>query len=393
MEEIEEGRDVRSGPLAGTRVLELAGLGPAPFAAMVLADLGADVLRVERPATVGTGGTDPTDLFQRGKRSIGLELKDPGGVALALELVSRADILLEGFRPGVTERLGLGPDACLEANGRLVYGRMTGWGQEGPLARAAGHDIDYIALAGVLDGIGRAGERPVPPSNLVGDFGGGGMLLLVGVLAALLVVKSGGSGQVVDAAMVDGAALLSTMLWSFKASGLLRPERGTNLLDTGAPFYEVYECADGRHVAVGALEPQFHAALCRVMGLAEDELPPQMDRASWPETKRRFAEIFATRKRDEWVARAAAEHGDACLAPVLSLDEAALHPHNRARGTFLVSNGVTQPAPAPRFSGTPAGVPSPPCAPGGGGRAALSQWGIGQEELGPLLDRGTLRLA
>ncbi len=381
------------GPLAGLRVIELAGIGPAPFGAMVLADLGADVLRVERPDAVGAGEVNPTDILQRNKRSIGLDLKHPAGAAFLLELVERADVLLEGFRPGVTERLGVGPEVCRERNGRLVYGRMTGWGQEGPLAQAAGHDIDYIALAGVLDGFGRAGEAPVPPCNLVGDFGGGGMLLAIGVLAALFARQEIGRGQVVDAAMVDGAALLATMLWSFKASGFWRSERGTNLLDTGAPYYEVYECADGRHVAVGALEPQFHAALCRVMGLDETELPAQMDRASWPATKRRFAEVFSKRSRDEWVALAAKEGGDACLTPVLSMDEAPGHPHNLARRSFIQVEGVTQPAPAPRFSLTPAGEPRPPRAPGGNGREALEEWGIGEESRRSAEASGVLRLA
>jgi alpha-methylacyl-CoA racemase len=275
-----------SGPLEGLRVVELAGIGPCPFAAMVLADLGADVLRVERASAVADtppAGPSP-DLLERGKRSIGVDLKDGRGVALVLDLAQRADVLLEGFRPGVVERLGVGPDACRARNARLVYGRMTGWGQSGPLAVSAGHDIDYIAVAGALAPIGRAGDRPVPPLNLIGDFGGGGLLLALGVVSAVLAAQRTGEGQVVDAAMVDGAALLTTMIWGFRALGLWTDARGTNLLDTGAPFYEVYECADGQHVAVGALEPNFYAALLEVMGLSAEELPPQMDRGRWPAT-------------------------------------------------------------------------------------------------------------
>ena len=387
----------RPGPLAGLKVVELAGIGPCPFAAMVLADLGADVLRVERSSAVAIEASrDPQpswDLLERGKRSVGVDLKRPQGIELVLELVSKADVLLEGFRPGVTERLGLGPEACLERNGRLVYGRMTGWGQGGPLADHAGHDIDYIALAGVLEGIGRAGEAPLAPWNLVGDFGGGGMLLVVGVLGALFALGRTGKGQVVDAAMVDGAALLATMTWAFKGAGLWQPERGTNLLDTGAPFYETYECADGRFVAVGALEPAFHAALCRVMGLSPDELPAQMDRSRWPETKRRYAEVFKAKTRDEWVALAADERGDACLAPVLTMDEAPEHPHNVARGTFVSPGGVTQPAPAPRFSATPCEISSPPCRPGQRGREALSDWGIAEQQVEAVLASGVLRVS
>jgi alpha-methylacyl-CoA racemase len=287
-----------SGPLTGTRVLELAGIGPCPFAAMVLADMGADVLRVDRPVR-GSGVT--WDLLQRGKRSVGVDLKRPAGVDLVLSLASAADVMVEGFRPGVVERLGVGPDQCRARNPRLVYGRMTGWGQDGPLAPRAGHDIDYIALAGALSPIGRAGERPLPPLNLLGDFGGGGMLLAFGVVCALLEASRSGQGQVVDAAMVDGAALLTTFIWAFRSLGVWKDERGTNLLDTGAPFYEVYETADGGHVAVGALEPEFYSALLEVMELDPATLPPQMDRSSWPLMKEQFAAVFRLRSRDEWV--------------------------------------------------------------------------------------------
>jgi alpha-methylacyl-CoA racemase len=381
-----------SGPLEGLRVVELAGIGPCPFAAMVLADLGADVLRVERASSVAEtppAGPSP-DLLERGKRSIGIDLKDGRGVALVLELAQRADVLLEGFRPGVVERLGVGPDACRARNARLVYGRMTGWGQSGPLAVSAGHDIDYIAVAGALAPIGRAGDRPVPPLNLIGDFGGGGLLLALGVVSAVLAAQRTGEGQVVDAAMVDGAALLTTMIWGFRALGLWTDARGTNLLDTGAPFYEVYECADGQHVAVGALEPNFYAALLEVMGLSAEELPPQMDRGRWPATKQRFAEVFKTKARDEWVARA--NGTDACVAPVLAMSEVSQDPHNKARGTFLDIGGVLQPGPAPRFDGTPAAVPNAPVWPGERGAEALEEWGFPDSETAALREEGVLRM-
>jgi alpha-methylacyl-CoA racemase len=374
-----------SGPLAGTRVLELAGIGPCPFAAMLLADMGADVLRVDRPVR-GSGVT--WDLLQRGKRSVGVDLKKPAGVELVLSLASSADVLVEGFRPGVVERLGVGPEQCRARNARLVYGRMTGWGQDGPLAQRAGHDIDYIALAGALSPIGRAGERPLPPLNLLGDFGGGGMLLAFGVVCALLEASRSGQGQVVDAAMVDGAALLTTFIWAFRSLGVWHDERGTNLLDTGAPFYEVYETADGGHVAVGALEPGFYSQLLSVMELDPSSLPPQMDRSSWPAMKERFASVFRTRSRDEWVARA--EGKDACLAPVLSMSEAPADPHMSARSTFVEVAGVVQPAPAPRFERTPAAVSRPPGATGEGGDEALTEWGVPSATVSELRDAGVL---
>jgi alpha-methylacyl-CoA racemase len=379
-----------SGPLTGLRIVELAGIGPCPFGAMMLADLGADVLRVERasavPATLPEGRS--SDLLQRNKRSIGVDLKRAEGVELVLRLVEQSDALVEGFRPGVTERLGLGPDACMARNGRLVYGRMTGWGQEGPLAGRAGHDIDYISIAGVLESIGRAGEAPVPPLNLVGDFGGGGMLLAFGVMAAIWSASRSGRGDIVDVAMIDGSALLMTMTWALRALGVWREERGTNLLDTGAPFYDAYECADGKFVAVGALEPQFHAELAAVMGLESDDEPRQMDRDTWPATKRRYAEIFKTKTRDEWVALAAGT--DSCLAPVLSMREAPGHAHNRERGTFVELAGALQPAPAPRFSEQAAPVPEPPRWPGEGGAVALVEWGLSQDEVDSLLGSGVI---
>jgi len=375
---------------------------------MVLADLGADVLRVERSSAVSGAAPPPAtppsatppsaaappgpswDLLQRGKRSIGVDLKQADGVALVLDLVERADVLLEGFRPGVVERLGVGPEACRVRNPRLVYGRMTGWGQFGPRATEVGHDIDYIAVAGALDLIGRSGDRPVPPLNLLGDFGGGGLLLALGVVAAVLAAQRTGEGQVVDASMVDGAALLTTMIWSFRALGIWRDERGTNMLDTGAPFYDVYECADGRHVAVGALEPEFYAALLEVIGLAVPDLPAQMDREQLPAMKERFAEVFRTRSRDEWVALA--DGTDACVAPVLAMGEVADDPHNKARNTFVEVGGVLQPAPAPRFERTPAAVPTPPLRAGERGLETLRSWGFEDAEIAALCEEGALRL-
>jgi alpha-methylacyl-CoA racemase len=379
-----------SGPLSGLRVLELAGIGPCPFGAMVLADLGADVLRVERASAVPSARPNGRswDLLQRGKRSIGVDLKHPDGVELVLALVEQADALVEGFRPGVTERLGLGPDACLHRNPRLVYGRMTGWGQDGPLADRAGHDIDYISIGGALEPIGRAGERPVPPLNLVGDFGGGGMLLALGVMAALWSARSTGQGDVIDVAMVDGSALLMTMTWAFRALGVWRDERGTNLLDTGAPFYDTYECADGKMIAVGALEPQFYAQLLEVMDLPAGEEPPQMDRSRWPETKERYAGVFRTKSRDEWAALA--DGTDSCLAPVLSMAEAASHPHNSARSTFVEIDGVTQPAPAPRFARMATSVPQPAGWPGEGGAAALTDWCVTPDRVEALRRDGVI---
>jgi alpha-methylacyl-CoA racemase len=337
-----------SGPLHGFRVIELAGLGPGPFAGMVLADAGADVLRIDRPgagrAVAGgtAGGAEErvaaVDVLGRGKRSVAVDLKRAEGVEVVLRLVAGADVLLEGFRPGVVERLGVGPASCLAANPRLVYGRMTGWGQTGPLAARAGHDIDYIALAGALGPIGPADGLPVTPLNLVGDFGGGGMLLAFGVVAALLETASSGRGQIVDAAMVDGAALLLAMLSGMRAAGVWNDRRGDNLLDGGAPFYRTYETADGRAVAVGALEPQFYGALLEGLGLATEELPAQHDRASWPELEGRFAAVFRERTRDEWAQHFAER--DACVAPVLDLGEAAEHPHLAERGTYAELGGV-----------------------------------------------------
>jgi alpha-methylacyl-CoA racemase len=373
------------GPLAGIRVVELAGIGPGPFAAMLLADLGAEVLRVDRPASSRPAW--PT-VLARGRRSVVVDLKHPDGAGVVLDLVTSAAALVEGFRPGVAERLGIGPDACLARNPRLVYGRVTGWGQEGPWRLAAGHDIDYVAVAGALHPIGQAGGPPVPPLNLVGDFGGGGMLLALGVVAALLEAGRSGRGQVVDAAMVDGAALLTAQFHELLAAGLWREERGANLLDGGAPFYGVYETADGRHLAVGALEPQFFAELLRRLGLDAGDLPDQLDRDGWPVLRERLAGLFRTRTRDQWCELLAGT--DACVAPVLGFGEAPAHPHNRARGTFVEVGGVTQPAPAPRFSRTPPGPPSPPAPPGAHTDQALADWGVDPGELARLRAAGAI---
>ncbi|GAA0552860.1 CaiB/BaiF CoA-transferase family protein [Paractinoplanes ferrugineus] len=344
-----------SGPLAGVRVVELAGLAPGPFGCMILADLGADVVLVDRPG--GPGMAPPPGPLQRGRRALALDLKSEAGVAELFRLVERADVLVEGYRPGVAERLGLGPLDCEKINPRLVYARMTGWGQDGPFASRAGHDIDYIALSGALEPIGRAGQRPHAPLNLIGDFAGGGMLMAVGVLAALVERSASGRGQVVDAAMVDGSALLTTFVHGLSAAGMWPFPRGRNLLDGGAPFYDTYACSDGGFVAVGALEPPFYAALLDGLGLAGEELPAQHDRDGWPVLRERFSSIFATRGRDEWADLFAGT--DACVAPVLAPGEAAGHPHNQARNAFVEVGGIIQPAPAPRFGRTPPGTPRP----------------------------------
>jgi len=373
------------------RVVEIASLAPAPFGCMVLSDLGAEVTQVDRVGGDGGHGAAaatmvPADPLRRGRRSVGLNLKDAAGLDALLRLAESADVLVEGFRPGVAERLGFGPDVCLRRNPRLIFARMTGWGQDGPLAQSAGHDIDYIAISGALHPIGRAGQRPVPPLNLVGDFGGGGMLLAVGVLAALVERARSGRGQVVDAAMVDGSALLTTFLYGMRAAGMWRDERGTNLLDGGAPFYDTYETADGQHVAVGALEPQFYAELLTRLGLDGEDLPAQHDPAGWPVLRARFTEVFKQRTRAQWAA--VFEGTDACVAPVLTPGEAPGHPHNAARGTFADVGGVVQPAPAPRFSRTPCRMPPPPGTPGADTDAVLAAIGLTPEEIGALRDRG-----
>ncbi len=384
-----------TGPLAGLRIIELAGIGPGPFAAMLLADLGADVVRVERAAAVRGPAPDAPhgDILRRGRRNVAIDLKHPDGVATLLDLVASADALIEGFRPGVTERLGLGPDVCLARNPKLVYGRMTGWGQTGPYAQAAGHDINYIALAGVLAHIGRAGEAPVPPLNLVGDFGGGGVFLAFGVVCALLEAGRSGEGQVVDAAMVDGAASLMTMFWAFHNTGMHDiTQRGVNLLDTGAHFYDVFECADREYVSIGSIEPQFYAELLRLTGLDGDEqFASQHDRALWPELKQRLAERFMSKTRDEWCALM--EHSDVCFAPVLRMDEAARHPHNVARGTFVEAFGAMQPAPAPRFARTEATLQRPPAHDGQHTVEVLGEWGVEPDRVDALVASGAVKQA
>jgi alpha-methylacyl-CoA racemase len=374
------------GPLAGVRVIEFEAIGPGPFAGMLLADMGADVLLVDRPAAsdLGLKRERWMDVMMRGRRSVTLDLKAPGAAGAALEVISRADALIEGFRPGVMERLGLGPEACLARNPRLVYGRMTGWGQDGPLAARAGHDINYIALAGVLHAIGRRGEAPVPPLNLVGDFGGGGMLLGFGIACALLHAQKTGQGQVVDAAMVEGASLLAAMFSGFLAAGRWSEERGANILDSGAPWYDTYETKDGKFVAIGAIEAKFFAELVQRLGLSG--LPAQNDRAGWPRMRKAFADAFRSRTRDEW--SAVFEGSDACFAPVLSFSEARRHAHNVARKGYVSAAGVEQPAPAPRFSATPAGVPREPPERGAGGRAALAAWGFSDAEVAQLRAAG-----
>ncbi len=365
----------RMGPLAGVRVVELAGIGPAPFAAMLLADLGADVIRIDRPGESALPVPLPpeADLLRRGRPSVALDLKHPEGLATTLALVERADVLVEGYRPGVAERLGLGPDDCLARNPRLVYGRMTGWGQDGPLAHAAGHDIGYVAVTGALHAIGRSGGPPQVPVNLVGDFGGGALYLVVGVLAALLERRTSGRGQVVDAAIVDGTAHLSSLVVGLVSAGLWTDRRGTNLLDTGAPFYDVYETSDGGWLAVGPLEHAFYAELLRLLDLT-DTAPDRLDPSQWPALRALLADTFRRRTRDAWAA--IFEGTDACVVPVLSYAEAPSHPHLAARGTYITHHGVVQPAPAPRFSRTLAALGTPPSTPGADTRSALTAWGI-----------------
>jgi alpha-methylacyl-CoA racemase len=361
-----------AGPLTGVRIVEFAGIGPGPFAGMMLGDHGADVIRIERPG----GMLDPRDALSRNRKSIVVNTKTADGLAVARDLCRTADGLIEGYRPGVMERLGLGPDVLLADNPKLVYGRMTGWGQFGPYAHAAGHDINYIALSGVLHTIGRAGERPVPPVNYVGDFGGGGMMLAFGMVSALLAVKMGGAGQVIDCAMTDGSALIAGMSWHLFASGMNSDQPGTNMLDGAAHFYDTYECADGKWVSIGAIEPQFYALLRHHAGIADDPaFDAQHDRAAWGALKAKLTAIFKSKSRDDWCA--IMEGTDICFAPVLSMGEAPQHPHNVARGTFLEVGGATQPGPAPRYSGTVVDTPVP--APGAGADTAAILTGLGYD--------------
>jgi alpha-methylacyl-CoA racemase len=355
-----------AGPLTGLRVIELAGIGPGPHAAMILGDLGADVVRIDRPDATGS------DPMLRNRRFVIADLKSDEGRALVLKLVAKADVLIEGYRPGVTERMGLGPEDCAKVNERLIYGRMTGWGQTGPRSKQAGHDINYISLNGVLHAIGRVNERPVPPLNLVGDFGGGSMFLLLGILSALFERQTSGKGQVVDAAMIDGSSVLVQMMWGMRALGLWTDERGTNMLDTGAPYYDTYECADGRYVSVGAIEPQFYAAMLAGLGLDPVDLPAQNDRSRWPELRAKFTEVFAGRDRDHW-AKVFAD-SDACVTPILAFGEVETEPHITERNTFYQTAGGLQPLPAPRFSRSSPDEPRPPGQPGADTEAVLNDW-------------------
>lgn len=373
------------GPLAGFRIIELAGIGPGPFCGMMLSDMGAEVIRVDR---IAAEPRRPRDVLARNRRSIAIDLKKPEGVELVLRLCEQCNALFEGFRPGVTERMGLGPEDCMARNPKLVYGRMTGWGQEGPLAQAAGHDINYIGLAGALHAIGRKGERPVPPLNLIGDFGGGGMLLAYGLVCGLLEAERSGKGQVVDAAMVDGTAALMAMFFSMGAGGGFNDERGTNMLDSGAHFYDTYETKDGKFVCVGSIEPQFYALLVEKGGLDSDRFGDQMDRSRWPEYKQELEQVFRAKTRDEWCE--IMEGSDVCFAPVLSIFEAPQHPHNQYRSTFVEIDGVVQPAPAPRFSRTPAQVRGSAKSPGADTTEILSELGCSEDEIARLAESGAI---
>ena len=374
------------GPLKGLKIIEMAGIGPGPFCGMVLADLGVEIIRVDRASAIGTGSKQ--DAANRGKKSIAVDLKSEEGVEVVLKLVETADAIFEGFRPGVMERLGLGPDVCSERNERIVFGRMTGWGQEGPLANAAGHDINYISLTGALAAIGRPGSPPVPPLNLIGDFGGGGMLLALGLLAALLESKKSKKGQVVDAAMTDGSALLMTMIYSMYSSGMWKTSMGSNLLDGGSHFYDTYECKDGKFISLGSIEPQFYALLCQIAELDESIFGKQMSRDSWPEQKEAIKKIILDKTRDEWCELM--EGTDVCFAPVLDMSEAPKHPHNIERKTFIDLEGVTQPAPAPRFSRTEPEVVSSPSVVGEHTDEVLTSIGFSDEDINTLKTSGAV---
>ena len=371
------------GPLQGMKVIEMAGLGPGPFCAMMFADMGAEVVRIERPG-IADPARDRFDVLARKRHRVALDMKRPDAADTALAIIERADVLIEGFRPGVMERMGLGPDVCLARRPELIYGRMTGWGQYGPLAHAAGHDINYIALSGALHGVGRADSPPPPPLNYVGDFGGGAMMLAFGILAAVFESRRSSKGQVVDAAMTDGAALLSAMMYGMKAAGQWRNARGANLLDGGAHFYDSYACADGKYLAVGAIEPQFYGELLQRCGIDDPGFECQNDTSQWPELKQRLADVFKTRTRDQWCE--ILEGTDACVAPVLDWDEAPAHPHNRAREAFVEVDGVLQPAPAPRFSRTPAQTPGSTRTADRDIQTLLADWGVDAQHLGALRD-------
>jgi alpha-methylacyl-CoA racemase len=370
------------GPLKGVKIIEVGGIGPGPFCAMMLSDMGADIIRVDRKGDPGRFESKYTTLH-RGRPSMGVDLKKPEGVELILRLVEKADALQEGFRPGVMEKLGLGPDVCLKRNPKLVYGRMTGWGQEGPLSQASGHDINYIALTGALYSIGRPDQNPVPPLNLVGDFGGGGMLLAFGMACALFETQRSGKGQVIDAAMVDGAAVLMAMFYGLRAAGLWTDERGSNFLDTGAHYYDTYETADGQWISIGSIEPQFYALLLRLAGIDDPEFQAQQDKTKWPELKKKIAGLFKTRTRDEWCA--IMQGTDICFGPVLTMGEALEHPHNVARKTFVEIEGVPQPAPAPRFSRTKPEIRGPALMGPEYTKAALLDWGFSGRDIEKLM--------
>jgi alpha-methylacyl-CoA racemase len=375
---------MRQGPLSGLKIIEFAGIGPGPFCGMLLSDLGADVVRIDRK---GQGRGSPADITARGRRSVGLDLKNPAAIETCLKLFETADVVFEGFRPGVMERLGLGPDVALKRNPKLVYGRMTGWGQFGPYAQAAGHDMNYIAITGALHAIGTE-DKPVPPLNLVGDFGGGALYLAFGILAGVIKARETGEGQVIDCAMSDGAASLMAMFYGFKASGAWTEGRRSNLLDGGAHFYDTYQCSDGKWVSIGSIEPQFYALLLEKTGISDPAFKSQMDRGAWPDLKAKLAAVIATKTRDEWCALM--EATDVCFAPVLDLDEAPRHAHNVARQTFVEVAGVTQPAPAPRFSRTPGAIQGPPPAIGAHDREALKDWGFSDSDLDALKGVGAL---
>ena len=380
----------KQGPLVGIKIIEFAGIGPAPMASMLLADMGAEVIRIDRLTPSGNGISRPVrfDLLARGRQSIALDLKHADGINCALELIAQADGLIEGFRPGTMEKLGLGPDVCLKLNPRLAYGRLTGWGQEGPLAHTAGHDINYIALTGALDAIGRAGEAPTPPLNLIGDYGGGGLYLAYGLLCALLSAQRTGEGQVVDAAMIDGASLLMTSIIGLHAAGQHSNERGKNLLDSGAPHYDVYLCADQRYISIAPIETKFRKQLLELIGFDPATFPDLSQQNNWPQAKQLFTERFAEKTRSQWCD--ILDRSDACFAPVLNMSDAPQHPHNQQRGTFINIDGVNQPAPGPRFSRTPAGVPTPPETVGNSSVEILQRWGFCAEKIEGLKKAGII---
>ncbi len=370
---------MRQGPLTGLKIVEFAGIGPGPFCGMLLSDLGADVIRIDRKG--GGRGGSPTDITSRGRRSVALDLKSPAAIEACLKLFESADVVFEGFRPGVMERLGLGPDVALKRNPKLVFGRMTGWGQTGPYANAAGHDMNYIAITGALHAIG-TDEKPIPPLNLVGDFGGGALYLAFGLLAGVISARETGKGQVIDCAMSDGAASLMAMFYGFKAAGAWKEQRRSNLLDGGAHFYDTYQCSDGKWVSIGSIEPQFYALLLEKTGITDPEFAKQMDRSAWPSLREKLAAAIAKKTQAEWSEIMGGT--DVCFAPILDLDEAPKHPHNAARQTFVEVGGVTQPAPAPRFSATPGKIQGPPPAIGAHDREALSDWGFSDAEIAAL---------